>query len=205
MTSYEKYLTFPGKTEPKISIFEHSNNVFQILCYLIERNKDKIKDVNLIKLGGLLHDIGKIEQDIRGDQWIHAPYSHKYLEDVLNNRQFQRVLYENGINIDVDRKIFLQICEEHHNPSPKLLHVCKEALLVSIADVLASCLETGMIGNIRELLRINPYTQINLELVKSLGFNNGLDGEIHRLELPSNFVEDILLVSRTLNLQTYTP
>lgn len=193
MTSYEKYLISTGKTEPKISIFEHSNNVFQILCYLIEKNNSKVKDTNLLKVAALLHDIGKIDQDIRGEQWIHAPYTFKYLDDIINNRQFQLVLQENGININVDRGILLQICEEHHNPSPRLLHACKDALLVSIADILASCLEAGMTGNIQEMLRTNPYTQINLELVKNLDLNNGLDGEIHRIDLPSNFVEDVLL------------
>ena len=195
MTNYEKYLILPGKTEPKISIFEHCNDVFQALCYLIKNNESTIKNADLIKLAALLHDVGKIKQEYKNDQWIHTPYTAEYLDDILSNHQFQIILHENGISTDVNRQILLQICEEHHNPSPNLLRMCKEALLVSIADALASCIENGTVGNIRELLRTNPYIQINLELVKSLNLDKGLDAEVHRIDLPSNFVEDVLLAN----------
>ncbi|MBO8127657.1 MAG: hypothetical protein H0Z39_00440 [Peptococcaceae bacterium] len=196
LTTYDKYITYTGKTQPRLSIFEHSNDVFQVAEYLITKNMEMVGDqADIVRVGALTHDVGKIEQDVRGDQWVHSSYSSKYLDDLLDDQRFRMLLQDNGINLDADRRILLKIAEEHHSCCPSLLVEYKAAILVSIADVIASCLERGFVGNIQLLLASNPYTQINMELTHSLGFTEGLSGCIHRIDLPAHSVEDVLLAN----------
>lgn len=196
LSTYEKYLTYMGKTKPRLSIFEHSNDVFQVAEYLIAKNATVVgTHADLVRIGALTHDVGKIEQDIQGGRWIHTPHSSKYLDGILDDKRFRLLLQENGINLDMDRRILLKIAEEHHSCCPSLLVKCKAAILVSIADVIASCLETGFTGNIQTMLASNPYTKINIELTRSLGFTEGLNTCIHRIDLPAHTVEDVLLTN----------
>lgn len=199
MDAYSKFLTYPAKTDPPISIFEHGSNTLQVLMFFINQNKEKIQNENLIKLAALLHDVGKIEQDIKSDRWYHSKYSQKYLEEVLENKQFRLLLKQHAIAIPSDVELLLKICEEHHNPSPDLLARCKEALLVSVSDIIASSIESGFTGKIRDILNANLYTELNLTLINSLGFDLVPDIEICRLDFPSNFVEDVLLSQMIFN------
>lgn len=199
MDAYSKFITYPAKTDPPISIFEHGSNTLQVLMFFINQNKEKIKNENLIKLAALLHDVGKIEQDIKNDRWYHSKYSKKYLEEVLENKQFRLLLKQHEITIPSDVELLLKICEEHHNPSPDLLARCKEALLVSVSDVIASSIESGFTGKIRDILNANLYTELNLTLINSLGFDLVPDLEICRLDFPANYVEDILLSNMIFN------
>jgi hypothetical protein len=41
MDVFEKYLTFPGKTDPPLSIFEHSLYVLQVANYLIRTERQR--------------------------------------------------------------------------------------------------------------------------------------------------------------------
>lgn len=200
---YAEYLTCLAKTEPPLTLFEHSNDVFQVIDYLVAQNKNEIRSIDLIRTAALTHDVGKLKGDRREQKWIHAPYSAEFLNELLDDSRFQSLLLRAGINLlEVDRDLLLKICEEHHNPSPKLLHRCKEAILVSVADALASAIAAGTVGSIAEMLRTNPYMQVNLELVKNLGFNKGWDNEVHRIDLPGHFPEDVFLadmIFRVLN------
>lgn len=191
---YEQYLTALAKTDPAITLFEHSSDVLQVANYLIEQNVNAILRSELVRAGALTHDVGKIKNDRRRDQWIHAPHSKIYLEPLLDDPRFQSLLSQAGVDFTrLDRETLLMICEEHHNPSPKLLRRCKEAILVSVADAIASSIGSGMVGSIAEILRSNPYMQINLELLRSLGFTQGLDGELHHIDLPGQFTQDLFL------------
>lgn len=185
-----------GKTKPRLTIFEHSNDVLQIVEYLIKLNSELVdNEADLVRVGALIHDIGKIKQDISKKHWKHTSYSSIYLNDLLNTQRFQLLLQDIGISPDLDRDILLKIAEEHHSCCPSLLVKCKSAILVSIADVIASCMETGLTGDIQFLLSSYPYIQINLELIQSLGFKGGLNGYIHRIDLPAYSIEDIVLAN----------
>src|SRR5947208_539311 len=84
-----KYLTLPGKTEPPLTIFEHSNDVLQVMLYLLRENHVEAPD--LLKLAALLHDVGKIEQHFDGERWVHTPYTERYLEPLLDDLAFRRL------------------------------------------------------------------------------------------------------------------
>ncbi|MHC1567071.1 MAG: HD domain-containing protein [Candidatus Syntropharchaeia archaeon] len=191
---FESMILLPAKLEPRVTIFQHGVDTYQVVKYLIEENRDKIRNQDLIKLAALVHDVGKIEQEFKGEQWIHTKYTREYLEPLLEDVFFLKLLEERGIEVPEDKELLIRICEEHHNPSPPLIKKCKESLLVSVADVIASMLESNAFGKIDEMLRIFPYTQLNLSLVKNLGFS-GLDREVHRIDLPDNFVEDVFLAN----------
>jgi hypothetical protein len=194
MNIYDLYLTSEAKTQPHLTIFEHSNDVLQVANYLLEQNRGKVQYPDLVRAGALTHDVGKIERDLRDGRWIHAPHSAKYLGPLLGDVRFHSLLSLAEVN-SVDYDLLLAICEQHHNPSPKLLQQCKDAMLVSIADALASSIESGTVGNVATILRSNPYLQVSLELVRSLGFDKGFDTEFHRIDLPGQFVEDLFLTS----------
>lgn len=196
MNIFEQYLTLRGKTAPELTIFEHSSDVYHIALYLLEANKEVVQNPDLVKAGALLHDVGKIEQDIRQKQWVHQPHSSKYLQPLLDHPRLQMLLTENGIEINnVKYDDLLLICEHHHDipTRPDLLRLNPDALLVSVADVLASSLEGGWLGDIREMLQSSPYTKLNTVLLRNLDLDAGLDGEIHRIDLPADSIPNALL------------
>ncbi|MBE2222827.1 MAG: WYL domain-containing protein, partial [Anaerolineae bacterium] len=196
MDIFEQYLTLKGKTNPELTIFEHSSDVYHIALYLLEANKEIVQNRDLVKAGALLHDVGKIEQDIRQKQWVHQPHSSKYLQTLLDHPRLQMLLSENGIDMkNVQYDDLLLVCEHHHDipTRPDLLRLNPDALLVSIADVLASSLEGGWLGDIREMLQSSPYTKLNTVLLRNLDLDAGLDGEIHRVDLPADSIPNALL------------
>lgn len=196
MDVFEKYLTLPGKTEPKLTIFEHSSDVYHIALYLLEANKERITNQQLVKAGAIFHDVGKIEQDIQTNQWVHQPHSAKYLRSLMEHPRMKRLLSDNNIDLQqVSYEDLLLICEHHHDipTRPDLLRRSPDALLVSVADVIASSLESGWIGNIRKMLSASPYIKLNTMLLENLELDAGLDGEIHRVDLPADSVADALL------------
>lgn len=191
---YEEYTTCSAKTNPFITIFEHSSDVLQVLNYFLRENRISGESANLLRVAALVHDVGKIKKDIRGGRWIHTPYSSSYLKPLLQDRRFQDLVAGVGVDLStLDYDILLRICEEHHNPSPELLRQFKGVILIPISDTLASSIEMGMVGNIEVILRSSPYSQINFELLKNLGFNRGFNCDIHRIDLPSQFTEDLFL------------
>ncbi|NOT58858.1 MAG: HD domain-containing protein [Acidobacteria bacterium] len=211
---FRKYLTLPGKTEPLITIFEHSNDVLQVMLYLLRENQ--VTQPELLKLAALLHDIGKIEQKFDGRRWVHTPYTQAYFDVLLNDRRFQQMVAQIGINLaDFNRQAFYAelsetyelleyACESHHAPaqSPAKLRRCKPIVLVAVADMIASAAAKGCIGRMDELLQASPYGQSMYNLLESLAQEEGLESlltslarEIHRIELPAQFVEDELLVT----------
>lgn len=196
MDVFEKYLTLPGKTEPKLTIFEHSSDVYHIALYLLEANQERITNQQLVKAGAIFHDVGKIEQNIQSNQWVHQPHSSKYLRSLMEHPRMKRLLSDNNIDLQqVSYEDLLLICEHHHDipTRPDLLRRSPDALLVSVADVIASSLESGWIGNIRKMLFASSYIKLNTMLLKNLELDAGLDGEIHRVDLPADSVADALL------------
>jgi len=197
MDIFQEFLTLPGKTEPRLTIFEHSSDVFHVALYLLTENEAAVHNPHLVKSGALLHDVGKIEQDVRvGKQWNHQPYSAKYLQPLLGHPRMKALLADNSVDIEqVNYDDLLLICEHHHDipTQPALLRRCPDALLVSVADVMASALESGWLGSIREMLSASTYIDLNLSLLANLGLDGGLDGEMHRIDLPSDSVADALL------------
>jgi len=197
MDIFQEFLTLPGKTEPRLTIFEHSSDVFHVALYLLSENESTVRNPHLIKMGALLHDVGKIEQDIRvGKQWKHQPYSTKYLRPLLEHPRLKALLTDNDVDsTQVNYDDLLLICEHHHDipTQPALLRHCPDALLVSVADVMASALESGWLGSIREMLSASTYIDLNLSLLENLGLAGGLDGEMHRVDLPGDSVADALL------------
>ena len=198
MDIFEQYFSLPGKTDPELTIFEHSSDVYHVACYLLKANSEGVRNPELIKAGALFHDVGKIEQDrdTQRNQWIHQPHSSKYLQPLLSHPRMQRILADNDIDVDqIDDDDLLLICENHHNipTKPALLRRCPEALLVSIADVIASSVEAGWVGDIRQMLTTNTYIDLNVSLLENLQLDRGLDSEIHRVDLPGDSVADALL------------
>ena len=197
MDIFQEFLTLPGKTEPRLTIFEHSSDVFHVALYLLAENEAAVRNSHLVKAGALLHDVGKIEQDVRvGKQWNHQPYSAKYLQPLLEHPRMKALLTDNDVDLaQVNYDDLLLICEHHHDipTQPALLRRCPDALLVSVADVMASALESGWLGSIREMLSASTYIDLNLSLLENLGLDGGLDGEIHRVDLPGDSVADALL------------
>ena len=63
MDVFEQYLSLPGKTDPKLTIFEHSSDVYHVALYLLKANSEEVRNPELIKAGALFHDVGKIEQE----------------------------------------------------------------------------------------------------------------------------------------------
>lgn len=201
MDIYEAYLTAPGKTEPPLTLFEHSSDVLQVLDYFIEKNQNVVQQNDLIRAAALVHDVGKLAGDFSGGRWLHTSHSAEFLDEVLAHPRFCELLALAKVDISkVDRGLLLKICERHHHQSPELLHTCKDAVLVGVADALASAIEAGTVGDIQEILRRSPYLQVSLELVRSLGFKDGFDCEIHHIALPSQFVEDLLLADMVLRV-----
>ena len=196
MDIFEQFLTLKGKTEPELTIFEHSSDVYHIALYLLEANSAVVQNPDLVRAGALLHDVGKIEQDLRPKQWVHQPHSSKYLRPLLNHPRLQQLLADNDINMNnVNYDDLLLICEHHHDipTRPDLLRRNPDALLVSVADILASSIEGGWLGDIQEMLQASPYIKLNTSLLKNLELDGGLDGEIHRIDLPAESVPDALL------------
>ena len=197
MDIFQEFLTLPGKTEPRLTIFEHSSDVFHVALYLLAENEAAVHNPHLVKSGALLHDVGKIEQDVRvGKQWNHQPYSAKYLQPLLEHPRMKALLTDNDVDLaEVNYDDLLLVCEHHHDipTQPALLRRCPDALLVSVADVMASALESGWLGSIREMLSASTYIDLNLSLLENLGLDGGLDGEIHRADLPGDSVADALL------------
>ncbi len=211
---FGKYLTLPGKTEPLITIFEHSNDVLQVMLYLLSENR--VEEPDLLKLAALLHDIGKIEQKFDGQRWVHTPYTQVYFDALLNDIRFQQMVAQIGVDLArFNRDAFYAelsdayelleyACESHHAPaqSPARLRRCKTIVLVAVADMIASAVAKGYIGRMDELLQASPYGQSVYNLLESLTSEDGLNNllaslarEIHRIELPAQFVEDELLVT----------
>ena len=197
MDIFQQFVTLPGKTEPRLTIFEHSSDVFHVALYLLSHNQASVRHPHLIKAGALLHDVGKIAQDVQvGKQWNHQPHSAEYLQPLVEHPRMKALLGDNEVAVDqVKYADLLLICEHHHDlpTQPALLRRCPEALLVSVADVMASSLESGWLGDIRTMLTTNTYTNLNLALLENLGLDGGLDGEIHRIDLPGDSVADALL------------
>ncbi len=194
MDIYESYLSSPAKTEPPLTLFEHSSDVLQVLDYLIAQNSTVVRHHDLIRTAALVHDAGKMAGDLSGGRWVHTSHSAEFLDTLLLHPRFCELLERAHIDLSkVDRGILLKICERHHYQSPELLHSCKDAVLIGIADALASAIEVGVVGQIEEILRRSPYLQVSLELVRSLGFKDGLDCVVHHIDLPGQFVEDLLL------------
>ena len=211
---FEKYLTLPGKTEPPLTIFEHSNDVLQVMCYLLQRNKAAQPD--LLKLAALLHDVGKVEQRFDGQRWVHTPYTQVNLDALLDDTRFKRMVAQIGIDLEHFNRGSLRVelreaydflgyaCESHHAPacSPSKLNRCKTIILVAVADMIASAVEKGYVGRMDTLLRASPYGQSVYNLLESLVDEDGLENlldilshEVHRIEFPAQFVEDELLVT----------
>jgi len=197
MDIFQQFLTLAGKTEPRLTIFEHSSDVFHAAIYLLTENKAAVRSPHLVKAGALLHDVGKIEQDVKvGKQWNHQPYSARYLRPLLEHPRMKALLTDNDIDLTkVNYDDLLLICEHHHDipTQPVLLRRCPDALLVSVADIMASALESGWLGDIKEMLSASTYIDLNLSLLENLGLDGGLDSEIHRVDLPGDSVADALL------------
>jgi len=209
-----KYLTLPGKTEPSLTIFDHSNDVLQVMIYLLQNNR--VPQPNLLKLAALLHDVGKIEQHFDGERWIHTPYTERYLEPLLSDLGFRQLANTAGVDfakIDESsfrkelvesRELLSYACESHHAPasSPSKLRHSKSIILVAVADMIASALEKGYTGQIDNLLKASPYGQSIYNFVETLVHEDGLENltdtlsrAVHRVELPAQYVEDELLVN----------
>jgi HD domain len=201
MDIYEAYLNSPAKTEPPLTLFEHSSDVLQVLDYFISQNSTTVQRHDLIRAAALVHDVGKLAGDLSGGRWVHTSHSAEFLDNLLAHPRFRELL--NLANIDlsrVDRGLLLKICERHHYQSPELLRSCKEAVLVGMADALASAIEAGAVGHVEEILRRSPYLQVSLELVRSLGFTGGLAAEVHYLDLPGQFIQDLILADMLFRL-----
>lgn len=194
MDVFERYLTCPGKTHPRISLFEHSLHVLQVANFLIRENSANIQHPQLIRAGALCHDVGKLAADFRSGKWIHTPHTSEFLPQLLDDARFGELLtLADAVPSQADRELLLSTCETHHFHSPDLLRRCKDVILIPVADALASALESGLVGNIAGILRMSPYLQVSFELVRSLGFTNGFEAEIHHIDLPHQFVEDLFL------------
>ncbi len=201
MDIYEAYLTAPAKTEPPLTLFEHSSDVLQVLDYFIEKNRSVVQHCDLIRAAALVHDVGKMAADFAGGRWVHTPHSVEFLDNLLAHPRFSGLLHLAHIDISkVDRGLLLKICERHHYQSPELLRSCKDAVLIGVADALASAIEAGTVGKIEEILRRSPYLQVSLELLRSLGFTEGLAGEVHYLDLPGQSVQDLILADMIFRL-----
>ncbi|MEM2925667.1 MAG: HD domain-containing protein, partial [Methanocellales archaeon] len=116
---FEAFTLLPAKLQPKITIFQHGVDTYQVVKYLIDKNKDIIQNSDLIRVAALVHDIGKAEQNWQRDQWIHTKHTRKYLEPLLEDKFFVRLIKDRGLKIPEDRELLVRICEEHHNPSPQ--------------------------------------------------------------------------------------
>ncbi len=194
MDVFENYLTCLGKTHPPLTIFEHSLHVLQVSNYLIEQNSATIHHPQLIRAGALCHDVGKIAGDFKSGKWVHTPHTSEFLPQLLDHPRFKELLtLADAVPSQADRQLLLSVCESHHYHSPDLLRRCKDMILVPVADALASALEAGMVGHIGGILCASPYLQVSLELVRGLGFTNGCDAEVHHIDLPGQFVEDLFL------------
>jgi len=196
MDVFEKYLTFPGKTDPPLSIFEHSLYVLQVVNYLIEQNAAVVQNPRLVRAGALCHDAGKIAGDLnlKAGKWIHTPHTSQFLGELLGDPRMRDLLATaDAVVTDSERDILLKVCETHHYHSPDLLRHYKEVVLVPMADVLASAICAGVVGSIAGILETSPYLEVSLALVRGLGFANGFDGEVHHVDLPGQFVQDVLL------------
>lgn len=196
MDVFQQYLTLLGKTDPKSTIFEHSSDVYQVAEYLLAENKDAVQKPMLVKAGALFHDVGKIEQDRTEKRWIHQPHSQKYLRSLIDHPRMQALLADNQIDLNqINYEDLILICEHHHDipTQPSLLRRSQDALLVSVADVIASALEAGWLGEIRAMLTAGTYINLNLSLLENLSLAGGLDSEIHRVDLPGNSTSDALL------------
>ena len=113
MDIFQDFIVLPGKTEPELTIFEHSSDVFQVVLYLLAANETGVRNPDLVKAGALVHDVGKIEQDVRvGKQWNHQPYSAKYLRPLLEHPRMKAMLTDNGIDMaQIEYQDLLLICE----------------------------------------------------------------------------------------------
>lgn len=194
MDVFESYVTCLGKTNPPLTIFEHSLHVLQAANYLIGQNSTSVQRPELVRAGALCHDVGKIAGDFKSGKWVHTPHTSEFLTQLLDHPRMKELLAlaDAGLS-DADRELLLSICETHHYHSPDLLRRCKDVILVPVADALASAIGGGVVGNIAGILRSSPYLQVSLELVRSLGFTNGFDAEVHHIDLPVQFVEDLFL------------
>ncbi len=196
---FQRLLTEPAKTEYFISIFEHGVDTYHVVKYLAQKNPGMIRDENLVKLAALVHDVGKLKRDFqtKGERklWVHPKHTQEFLLPLLQERSFQRVLTDNGLNVPSEIGPLIAMCEKHHAPDAPLLRDHPEAILLTVADAIASMMEAGITGNVENLLRGYPYSRVTLAEVKAFGFTEGLDTEIHRLDLPGTFVEDVFLAT----------
>src|SRR3990172_6470914 len=154
MDVFQSYLTCLAKTNPPLTIFEHSLHVLQVANYLIRQNSAVIHHPQLVRAGALCHDVGKIAGDFKSGKWVHTPHTAEFLAQLLDHPRMKELLaLADAVLSDADRELLLSVCETHHYHSPDLLRRRKDVILVPVADALASAIGVGMIGQIAEILR----------------------------------------------------
>ena len=125
MDVFESYLTCLGKTDPPITIFEHSLHVLQVANYLIGQNVGVVRHPQLIRAGALCHDVGKIAGDFRSGKWIHTPHTSEFFSQLVDHPRFKELLVvADACLSETDRELLLKVCEtspfSFSRPTPTL-------------------------------------------------------------------------------------
>jgi CRISPR-associated endonuclease Cas3-HD len=86
-----------AKSLPRVSLFEHSFGVLQIVDHMIRQTEGYSDDqASVLRLGAFLHDIGKLNEDFQAMLYAsdksqvkrvkHEAQTYQFYEDVMNER-----------------------------------------------------------------------------------------------------------------------
>ncbi len=110
MSIIERFKDKYAKSEPQVSLFDHSLGVAKIANELLKEVKCSKRTRTVIVLSSFLHDIGKLNEEfqtmLKGGKrsLLHESYSTNYLQCVLGGelKNIISFLRENSIEVPLD-------------------------------------------------------------------------------------------------------
>jgi len=202
-----KFYTHPAKSDQELSVFEHGEHTFFLSKWICEKLGEKFTPE--IGVSALLHDVGKLENhpDNIGERWTHGPFSEKWIDAISEDERYDNLmeLVEEYVDGDVGKdemEVAKAVAEGHHSIKDVSLFSAKPKLYIPlIADALASVLEKGYRGKIRDLLGsaegfVKGFTLDKINNLKPISEGEKIEGlldeEIHSIDFPSGRAGDVL-------------
>lgn len=198
-------LVRPAKTDVRITVMEHLSHVVQVALHLTAEVGIEPRERNRVCLAAALHDLGKAVTRPNGERWYHATESAALVDDVLKDPLFRGALEEAGLDLDLTGEELDRVCDlvaRHHGLGAESLLHTPSAVLMVLADAIASALEEGWCGSIPDILAGRPIQSTGLALAEACGWGRWLETAIRKIEFPTDTISDLLLAERVITALT---